>query len=184
MVALTRTERKLRAEIEKIASIVSMDVWNIEKFRGNRITRLRMMKDKFVRAYVIQQYGFIDEYLTDIICNYYFHRPKEGHYGRLWKTKRFRVFVHYLMDETYPLKKLSMVEAIKDVPADVAKAIRRINDVRNAIAHSLFPENRRRHMADKKLLYQGSDLFTFDGIQKFWLDCKTAETWLHKKTFG
>ena len=186
MAPLTRRERKLRREVEEIAVAVRMDVWNIERFSpaSERATVLEMMKNKFVRSHVIIQYAFIDEYLTDIICDYYFHRPKQRHYGKLWKTKRFKIFVHRLMDEMFLLKKLSAVEAIKDVPKEVSKAIKRINDVRNDIAHSLFPENRRRHMADKKVMYCGSHLFTLEGIEKFREDCAVAETWLHKKVFG
>jgi hypothetical protein len=161
MATLTWTERRLRKEVEEIASAVRMDVWNIERY-DDPATVLRMMKDKLIRSYVVFQYTFIDEYLTDIICNYYFHRPKETHYGTLWKTKRFRMFVHGLMDETFPLKKLSIVEAIKDVPTDVSNGIRRINDIRNALAHSLFPENRRRYMNEKNVTYRGTNLFLRD----------------------
>jgi hypothetical protein len=95
------------------------------------------MKDKIVRGDVVVKYTVLDELLTDIICDYYFDR-NEPHYARLWKTKRFRVFVHYLMDETYLLKKLTIVHAIRAVPKDVRAAIARINDVRNDLAHSSF----------------------------------------------
>ena len=90
----------------------------------------------------------MDELLTDVMCNYYFHRPKNNTYGSLWRTKRFRVFVHHITDEMFLGKKLSVVDAIKSVPIDVSKAIRRVNDVRNDIAHTFFPENRRRYIAE------------------------------------
>jgi hypothetical protein len=82
MAPLTRTERKLRAEVEEIASVAEMDVWNIEQDeRGPlRIEKLKMMKDKLVRSEVIMRYTLIDEFLTDTICDYYFHRPKEVSY--------------------------------------------------------------------------------------------------------
>jgi len=54
----------------------------------------------------------------------------------------------------------------------------RINDVRNALAHSLFPENRRRYMADKKVTYNGRHLFTLEGVEAFNEDCAIAERWL------
>jgi hypothetical protein len=139
MATLTRKERKLRSEIEEIARIARMDIWNIDNYDKNyRATLLEMMKHKIVRGEVILQYTFIDEYLTDMICNYYFHKPREKHYGAFWKTKRFRIFAHNIMDEMYLLKKLSVVEAIKDVPSEISKAIKRINDVRNDLAHSFF----------------------------------------------
>src|SRR5262245_8944736 len=121
-----------------------MDAKNIERFvpGSQRTFLLHSMIDRLIRGEVVTRYTFVDELLTDIICNYYFKRPKVGHYGRLWKTKKFQRFVHYLMDETFLLKKLAMVEEILAVPKEVSSAIKRINDTRNALAHSLFPENR------------------------------------------
>ena len=54
-----------------------MDVWNIERYEArSRTTRLQMMRDRLVRAYIISHYTLMDELLTDVMCNYYFHRPK------------------------------------------------------------------------------------------------------------
>ena len=86
------------------------------------------------------------------------------------------------MDETFLLKKLTLVEAIRNVPTDVSSAIKRINDVRNALAHSLFPENRRRYMmSGKKVMYSGNHLFTLEGIEKLNQDCGIAECWLERQ---
>ncbi|HZQ12701.1 MAG TPA: hypothetical protein VFB31_07825 [Pseudolabrys sp.] len=186
MARLTRTQRKLHSEVEEIAAAVRMDVWNIERYSEppfSRTALLKIMKDKLVRSHVIIKYALIDEYLTDVICNYYFYRQarKNTTYRELWRTKRFEIFVHHLMDEMFLLKKLSVVDAIKGVPSEVSSAIQRINDIRNALAHSLFPENRRRYMAYKKVIYSGKDLFTVEGVNKFNEDCALAERWLQKK---
>ena len=183
---LTRAERKLQAEVKDIAFLVDIDFWAVEENYkpGYREAKLKLMKDKLVRAEVIYWYTLIDEYLTDVICDYYFRRKRGEDYGRLWRTKHFKVFVHYLMDETFLLKKLSMVEAIKKVPADVSKSIRRINDLRNALAHSLFPQNRRRYMAEKKVTYQGVELFSRAGIVKLRGDCDIVYKYFHRKVFG
>ena len=45
-------------------------------------------------------------------------------------------------------------------------AVDRINAVRNDIAHSLFPQNRKGHMAKRKRLYQGDDIFTLAGHEE------------------
>ena len=120
-----------------------------------------------------------------MICDYYFKRAsKKTSYQKLWKTKRFKTFVHYLMDETFLLKKLAVVEAIMSVPKPVSNAIKRINEVRNALAHSFFPQNRRRYMRDKKVMYYDVDLFTRDGIEKFEQDYLMAENYFWKKVFG
>jgi len=73
---------------------------------------------------------------------------------------------------------------IKVVPGDVSSAIKRINDVRNALAHSFFPENRRRYTADKKVMYKGAHLFTKEGVQKFQDDFEIASNYLIKQAFG
>jgi hypothetical protein len=130
------------------------------------------------------KYTIIDELLTDIICDYYFGRPKGANYGLLWKTEHFRVFVHFLMDKTFLLKKLAMVEAIAVVPKEVTGVINRINDVRNGLAHSLFPENRRRYINDKKVMYNGVDIFGRAGIEEFQKDYEIARKYLSKKVFG
>ena len=184
--ALTRKQRRLRSEIEEIASAVDMDHWNIEQYDPEqRDVFLELMKDKLVRSEVILKYTLLDEFLADITCNYYFHRPKKNEtYRTLWKTKRFKIFVHYLMDETYLMKKLAIVHAIGAVPRDVSSAIARINDVRNALAHSLFPQNRRRYMAHKKVMYNGVHLFTPEGVEKFGEDFDLAHKYLMKRAFG
>jgi hypothetical protein len=168
--ALTRAERKLQAEVQDIALLIDVDFWAIEENYGrqDRKSKLELMRDKLIRSEVIYRHNLIDEFLTCFICDYYFPRPKRStSYAKLWRTKHFKVFVHYLMDEIFLLKKLSMVEAIKKVPTDVSNSVRRINDVRNALAHSLIPENRRRYMADKKVTYRGVDLFSRAGLLKF-----------------
>jgi hypothetical protein len=173
-------------EIEKIASNVSMDHWNIEQYEPEgRTTFLELMKDKLVRGEVISRYTLIDEFLTAIICNYYFRRqPKNQSFRRLWKTKQFKIFVHYIMDETHLLKKLAIVHAIEEVPRDVSSAIARINDVRNALAHSFFPENRRRYESDKKVMYLGLHIFTLEGVAAFQDDFQLADNYLMKRAYG
>lgn len=187
MTALTQTEKKLSDEVKDIASAVRMDVWDIEKYvRGpGRVFLLKTMKNKLIRSEVIMRYTVIDEFLTAIICDYYFGSPKTpGDYSQLWKTKRFRVFVHFLMDETFLLKKLAVVEAIAVVPKQVSSVIKSINDVRNALAHSLFPENRRRYMKQKKVTHNGFDVFSRAGIEEFNKDYEVVRKYLVKKVFG
>jgi hypothetical protein len=184
---LTRAERRLQAEVRDIALLIDVDFWAVEENYklGYRKAKLELMKDKLIRSEIIYRYTLIDEFLTDVICDYYFHRPKKSvSYARLWRTKHFKVFVHYLMDETFLLKKLSMVEAIKKVPPDVSKSIKRINDVRNALAHSLFPQNRRRYVADKNVTYQGAVLFSRAGVVKFREDYDIVHEYFWKKVFG
>jgi hypothetical protein len=189
MVALTRKEKKLQNEIKKIAAAIYMDVaWNIDNYsRESRKVRLEIMRDRLIRSEVISRYTLIDEYLSMIICNYYFRRKamKENMtYRQLWKKKQFRIFVHYLLDQTFLLKKMELVHAFDALPENVQNAIRRINTVRNAVAHSLFPQNLRRYMPHGKVIYNGVDLFTLDGIEKFKEDFYLVDDFLLTRAFG
>jgi hypothetical protein len=185
--ALTSTQRPLLKEIEGIASSISMDHWNIENYEKERRTvQLVLIKNQLVRSEVIMKYTLIDELLNDIICNYYFRRGKgkKPVYRELWRTKRFSVFVHFILDETFLIKKLTIVDAIRAVPKKVRKAIHRINDIRNALAHSFFPENRRRYSTHKGVLYNGVYLFTKEGVEKFEEDVDIANEYLWKRWLG
>jgi hypothetical protein len=86
------------------------------------------------------------------------------------------------MDETFLLKKLAMVEAIEKVPTDVSNCIKRINDVRNALARSLFPLNRRRYKTENKVTYKGVDIFSHAGVLK--LHEEIVEKYLWTKVWG
>jgi hypothetical protein len=183
--ALTGHQRRLLKEIKQIANIAKVDYPQIAKAYApeERTTILHLMKDKIIRGDVILKYTLIDEFLTDIICDYYFER-KEPHYQRLWRTKPFQVFVHYIMDETYLLKKLSIVHAIRAVPKDVRSAITRINDVRNDLAHTFFPQQRRRYVRGKKVVYDSVHLFTTAGVKRFSDDFDLAYEYLRKRLRG
>jgi hypothetical protein len=187
-VSLTRKQRQLRKEIEEIASVIGMDHWNIEEYEDPseyRTEVLKGMKDQLVRSEIVMRYTLLDEFLTDIICDYYFRRKKGLiPYRTLWKTKPFKIFIHHLMDETYLLKKMTIVHAIRPIPSDVSSAIARINDVRNALTHSFFPEHRRRYMADQKVMYKGVHLFSVEGLERFGEDYNLADAYLVKRAFN
>jgi hypothetical protein len=185
--ALTSTQRRLRAEIEEIASVINLDHWNIEEYKAERrTTQLKLMKDQLIRSEIIIKYTLIDELLNDIICDYYFRhgKKKKQTYRDLWRTKKFSIFVHHILDETFLLKKLNIIDAIKTVPREVRSAVYRINDVGNDLAHSFFPENRRRYAAQKKVLYNGIDLFTKEGVAKFEEDAEIVNDYLLRRWLG
>jgi hypothetical protein len=73
----TAKQRRLRAEIEKISSMIEMDFWDIEKYKPeDRTTRLEIMKRQLIRGEIITKYTLIDEGLAVIIANYYFGMPQ------------------------------------------------------------------------------------------------------------
>jgi hypothetical protein len=132
------------------------------------------------------KYALIDEFLSVIISNYYFRRnsKSESTFRRLWQTKKFRLFVNYFLHEAYLLNKMRMVHEIKALPSDIRNALERVNAVRNAIAHSFFPENRRQYREQKMVMYQNSNLFSKEGIAKFLEDAARVEDHLMEQAFG
>jgi hypothetical protein len=84
------------------------------------------------------------------------------------------------LDDTYLLNKLKLVHAIDPIPSSIRNAIERINAVRNALAHSFFPENRRKYRKSKAVMYRGNDIYTKYGLEKFVADFQEANEYLWK----
>src|SRR5215471_3185494 len=126
---------------------------------------LQIAIHKMVTGEIAIRYTLLDEILSDLIARYFFH---SADFPKLWRTKKFSTFVHHVLDEMYLLKKMDVVHAIKPLPSNVRKAIRKSNAVRNAFAHSLFPENRKEHRENKKVLYGDRDIRTHEGLKTSW----------------
>ena len=79
---------------------------------------------------------------------------------------------------------MNIVKAIDPLPGQVKTIINRMNALRNAIAHSLFPENRRKNMAAKKVLYDGTDIYSISGVRKLGDDFRTVQACLGKRALS
>jgi hypothetical protein len=170
LMRLTKRQRQLIEDIELLAAPLRIDPTLLPIDTQGRTDQLLVVFHQWVRGQVVMRYTLIDEYLGNIIANYYFRKRKAGHYRRLWKTKKFQLFCHYVLDELYLPKKRDLVEAIEPLPTGIGGKIMKINDLRNALAHSFFPQNRRRYYNRGTLLYEGQDFFTKAGVEKFWSD--------------
>lgn len=179
---LTPKQRRLQTEIEEISAFVNMDHYNILQYsRENRTTYLELMRRQLILSEIITKYTFIDEMLSLLICHYFFPKPRAAYFQKLWRTKKFQIFSHHVLDDTYLLNKMELVNAIDPILSPVNSAINRINDVRNAVAHSFFPENRRRYKEIKAVMYRGNDIYTKQGLEKFVEDFEEANQYLWKR---
>jgi hypothetical protein len=77
---------------------------------------------------------------------------------------------------------MEIVHAIKDIPKNVKNAIYDLNGMRNAFAHSLYPENRREHKKHKTVFYRGKDIRTYDGLKMFMEDTHQAHMYLWRRS--
>ena len=82
------------------------------------------------------------------------------------------------------LKKLSVAHAIKPVSGKVTGIIQNINAVRNSLAHSFFPENRKEYKATGKVLYRKKDIRTPEGLMVFQEDAETAFRHIEERIYG
>jgi hypothetical protein len=161
---LTAAQRKLWNEAVEIAELGKVDFWNIEEVdKEFRLAALRLAIAHMVVGEIVTQYTLMDEILSEVICKYFF-RTKDEAFVR-WKTKKFRTFVHHISNEMYLIKKMELVHAIKKMPSEVRSTVHKLNMIRNAMAHSFFPENRKEHRSVGKVLYEGKDIRSSKGFR-------------------
>ena len=91
--AFTPSQKKKVEEIKAIATLVGVDFWNMENERDNDVRRalLELCQDRLVRTGIVLAYVFIDELLSDIMCQRFFD-PKRQNFVILITTslKSFR----------------------------------------------------------------------------------------------
>ncbi|PDT74952.1 hypothetical protein [Bradyrhizobium sp. C9] len=167
-------------EAAEMARLVNIDLSSI---KGS--TALSLAINKMVIAEVVMQYTLIDEMLAEIIVRYFFNIDADVlHFEQAWNTDKFRIFVHHVLDETFLLKKLSIVQAISPVPSEITKIINRINAVRNGFAHSFFPENRKENRGSGNVLYGGADIRSLDGMRQFKGEADQAYRYLYDRVYA
>ena len=165
MSALTRKQKRLVTELRKLYKYLSLDFYDIEAYpREQRTVRLEMMNRAAVRQEVVTTYTHIDEYLASELCVHFFGTKRK--FPDLWKTKRFQLFNAHFLEEMSLLPKFRYVKSLTKIPKTVAGDIERLNALRNAFAHSFFPENVRKSRAE----WKGKSIFVFEGIERFLAD--------------
>lgn len=182
--SLTRVQKRKVDQIKEIAELIGVDFWNVEKEPDNDVRNalLGICSDLLVRAGVVSEYVLIDELLSNLICNHFFDRKKTN--VQLWRRKSFQNFNYYILEEMPLLRKLALASAIRTIPKPIRGKIKEINTVRNAIAHSFFPSNKREYKSSKKVLYKGQDVFTVEGMKRLSEDAGDVISYLCRLVYG
>jgi hypothetical protein len=184
---LTAKQRSLIGELEKVASVVRIDYWNIRaRERESRTPVLEVIKRELIRGEVIGQYTLIDDLLSTEVCLYFL--PGEN-LIKQWKTKKFRRFNYFVIERLYMTQKLAFLKDVYDIPKDIASRIEEINALRNALAHAFFPENLRVYQMKGRprprkpviVRYKGHDLFSIEGVTAFVADCSAVTDFLLRR---
>jgi hypothetical protein len=173
---LTKRPRILVTELKDLVSRLGLDADQITENAEPeaRTTYLELAKDQIIRSGVVLKYVLMDEFLSAIICWHYFGK-KRG-FPQLWKTNRFRTFNYFILERLYLLQKLDLVKSIHDIPKWVSSDLAALNDLRNGVAHSFFPENRRR-----KPEWKGKSVFTRVGLDHFLEDMDKLSDFFHER---
>src|SRR5258705_3128567 len=101
---MAKISLNLADEAVAIARLVGVNVDEIKDKSDVRVV---------LAAEVATQHARIDEILAEIIVRYFFDiEPDALHFEKAWKTDKFKIFVHHILDEMVLLKKLSIVRAI------------------------------------------------------------------------
>ena len=165
MPKLTRKQNILLKELGALAELFDIDYANIANYEpAARTAKLESMKRHLVIGEVVRSYTVADEFLNMEICRYYFRRNRT--FIKLWKSKRFRYFNYFILEELYPLQKLRLVKAFKHVPKDISRTIESLNVLRNGLAHAFFPENLRK----SKPTWKGKNIFSLEGATLYVAD--------------
>lgn len=176
---LTTKQRELVAEIWRLLSILALDP---EKILANadpkaRTAYLEVAKDQLIRSEIILKYVLMDEYLSAVICWHFFGKRRS--FVELWKTKRFKSFNYFVLEKLSLLNKLDFVRSIHNIPKSVSSDLGALNDLRNGIAHSFFPQNRRR-----KPEWKGQSVFARAGFERFLEDAEKLSAFFVNHFWG
>jgi hypothetical protein len=82
------------------------------------------------------------------------------------------------------LRKLALVREYKQIPKPIEEIITLTNMIRNAMAHSFFPMNKKDFRRTEQVTYKGKDLYTLDGLKLFNDDANRAVGCLSHLLYG
>ena len=172
---LNKTQKKTVQEIDEIIELIGLDHRNILNYdKEARTPVLHNMKDQIMRSAVVMDYVLIDEFLSQVLVEYYFGRAESS--IDLWKTKKFKLFNYCILEKLYLLNKLDHVKEIIEIPSSIETKIRKLNDLRNSLAHSFFPENRK-----VKICYDGKSVYALQGFKEYHKDVEKITTYFMNK---
>jgi len=183
MMALTTAQQRIVRDIEELLRLGSYD-WRVvdQLYEPDaRLEQLKRIKLDFIRMKVIGDYVFADELLTVIVVAYFF--PVRD-FPKRWKNRKMLTFMHFVMEELFFLRKLALVKEIRKFDREMAEAIQSLNALRNAMAHSFLPENKRDYRKTGRVTWKGKDIYTIEGMEQFDTDMLKLHDYLFQMAFG
>ena len=129
--------------------------------------------EALVRGVVVREYALVDANLTTLLFLYYFGLEQRDLQAAVDRG-RFLSF-YELVENVSLVQKLKHLHTILDIPKDVGRRIKKINDVRNAVAHVAIAEVSTR----EKFRYSRERLLSEAGVRKFLYDVRCTNDYLN-----
>ncbi len=156
---LTARQGALVRELDELTTLLELNYRDCQAWRpDSRTTKLDVAKNTMIRGQIVLSYTLYDEFLASAVAQYFFGRSRE--FPALWRTKKFRCFNYFILERLSFLDKLKLVKQIMRLPPRLVKTAEALNEVRNAVAHALFPENLRTPPT-----YRGHSVLSLRGVE-------------------
>ena len=157
--------KKQQAELErihKLAGLKKIKVWRKDK-RTRVLSDLEGQKRRLITMIVLDSYLQIDNKMGILITNFFFNHCQkiDKVVQKITSSSEFKVFQSSILNEMPFMRKISTLKKIIDVPKYITADINRINDLRNAIAHSLIPET----LENDRTSYKRKSIFSIEGVE-------------------
>ena len=182
---LTAALKAKVSELEEISKIVCVDFWTVEHSEDDDDVKeavLDIAKDRLIRSEVVYAYVLIDELLSDLIARYFFDPTKSSF--ELWDTEKFKYFNYHILEGMALMRKLALVKECNDIVKPIEVIITLTNVIRNAVAHSFFPMNKKDFKRTGTVTYKGKDIYTLEGLRLFNHDTNRAVGFLSHLLYG
>ncbi len=169
---MTAAEQREAAKLAQLVRAAGLDLSRLTKYpRRNRLGVLEVMQRQTVVGAVLSRYTYIDELLGCAVAWEFFDAARS--FPQLWRSKRFKAFNYFVLDQLYLAQKLKLVQYLHAVPRRIASTTMALNELRNAVAHSFFPENRK-----QKPVWGGRLIFDVEAVEAFDADTQQVVDWL------
>lgn len=172
-----RKQNRLTREIQEILDNQDLNPEEVIKDSEDQEeidTRLEIAKDWLVRIVIISDYVMINEWLDVIIENYFFETARRN------QIKRPRMFRQHILDRLSIHNKIELIDEFFKLRDSDRSFILALNGLRNALAHSFFPESRRR----EKALYKKKSIYKIEVLRQYKSDCDKTNAVLIEKAWG
>src|SRR5713226_5555455 len=158
----TKKQHRLVEELDALTTRMALNYKDIAKNSDPelRTTALESVKDQLIRSAVILDCVLADEFVSSLVAWYFFGRKRS--FQKQWRTKRFRNFNHYILERLSLTHKLDLVTVAYKLPSPIVSELRALNELRNSLAHSFFPQNRR-----KAPEWKGQSIYALDAFMRF-----------------